>query len=113
MLIVFANWLTLPKKIGRPAEAQQKVDEQARRLQLYQFRACPFCVKVRRHLHRLNVPVAAVEASAGTAAREVLVAQGGKKQVPCLRIDRKSTRLNSSHVRISYAVFCLKKKTKT
>src|SRR5690625_6936398 len=27
-------------------------------------------------------------------------------------IDRKSTRLNSSHVAISYAVFCLKKKTK-
>src|SRR5437870_3391442 len=27
-----------------------------------------------------------------------------------LRIDRKSTRLNSSHVAISYAVFCLKKK---
>src|SRR3989442_11197268 len=28
------------------------------------------------------------------------------------RKDRKSTRLNSSHVRISYAVFCLKKKKK-
>src|SRR5690554_7317847 len=28
------------------------------------------------------------------------------------RKDRKSTRLNSSHVRISYAVFCLKKKNK-
>src|SRR5437870_11257876 len=27
------------------------------------------------------------------------------------RLDRKSTRLNSSHVAISYAVFCLKKKT--
>src|SRR5437660_7437094 len=27
-------------------------------------------------------------------------------------VDRKSTRLNSSHVAISYAVFCLKKKTK-
>src|SRR5690554_2271065 len=27
-----------------------------------------------------------------------------------VRADRKSTRLNSSHVRISYAVFCLKKK---
>src|SRR5690625_5893104 len=27
------------------------------------------------------------------------------------RVDRKSTRLNSSHVAISYAVFCLKKKT--
>src|SRR5436305_9849578 len=30
-----------------------------------------------------------------------------------LKADRKSTRLNSSHVRISYAVFCLKKKKKT
>src|SRR5207253_10232190 len=29
------------------------------------------------------------------------------------RLDRKSTRLNSSHVAISYAVFCLKKKKKT
>src|SRR3712207_7550364 len=28
------------------------------------------------------------------------------------RIDRKSTRLNSSHANISYAVFCLKKKNK-
>src|SRR6266498_4454990 len=28
------------------------------------------------------------------------------------RVDRKSTRLNSRHVRISYAVFCLKKKKK-
>src|SRR5699024_11970866 len=28
-------------------------------------------------------------------------------------LDRKSTRLNSSHVSISYAVFCLKKKTNT
>src|SRR5215813_14763897 len=30
----------------------------------------------------------------------------------CEPEDRKSTRLNSSHVRISYAVFCLKKKKK-
>src|SRR5690606_39408723 len=28
-----------------------------------------------------------------------------------IKADRKSTRLNSSHVKISYAVFCLKKKT--
>src|SRR5258707_11019044 len=28
-------------------------------------------------------------------------------------VDRKSTRLNSSHANISYAVFCLKKKRKT
>src|SRR5690606_40028687 len=29
------------------------------------------------------------------------------------KVDRKSTRLNSSHVKISYAVFCLKKKTES
>src|SRR5437763_13430095 len=33
-------------------------------------------------------------------------------RVETLRADRKSTRLNSSHRCISYAVFCLKKKTK-
>src|SRR5207249_10014355 len=41
-----------------------------------------------------------------------LAANGGKR-VPNRQLgDRKSTRLNSSHVSISYAVFCLKKKTK-
>src|SRR3989442_9981405 len=35
----------------------------------------------------------------------------GAMSRPC-KGDRKSTRLNSSHVRISYAVFCLKKKKK-
>src|SRR5437870_6620177 len=34
----------------------------------------------------------------------------GSLQGKCDYIDRKSTRLNSSHVAISYAVFCLKKK---
>src|SRR3712207_8179080 len=33
-------------------------------------------------------------------------------EIPILRQDRKSTRLNSSHANISYAVFCLKKKKK-
>src|SRR5207247_5149857 len=36
-----------------------------------------------------------------------------RAQERALRQDRKSTRLNSSHEWISYAVFCLKKKTKT
>src|SRR5690349_23997140 len=34
------------------------------------------------------------------------------ERAPGAREDRKSTRLNSSHVEISYAVFCLKKKKK-
>src|SRR3712207_7063414 len=33
-----------------------------------------------------------------------------KNNATCLLTDRKSTRLNSSHANISYAVFCLKKK---
>src|SRR5436305_5612011 len=38
--------------------------------------------------------------------------RGGQKE-RASHEDRKSTRLNSSHVRISYAVFCLKKKKNT
>src|SRR3712207_8333548 len=46
----------------------------------------------------------------------VLVAHAFRKRVPFavgrrVRLDRKSTRLNSSHANISYAVFCLKKNT--
>src|SRR2546430_3342841 len=37
----------------------------------------------------------------------------GKKQKVQVTLDRKSTRLNSSHSQISYAVFCLKKKNDT
>src|SRR5690625_6541328 len=40
----------------------------------------------------------------------IYVARAAMNTVGC--IDRKSTRLNSSHVAISYDVFCLKKKTK-
>src|SRR5699024_101207 len=41
----------------------------------------------------------------------VEIVGGAILQIYRLREDRKSTRLNSSHVSISYAVFCLKKKT--
>src|SRR5437762_11074285 len=39
-----------------------------------------------------------------------VVGLGGDSQLHARRTDRKSTRLNSSHRCISYAVFCLKKK---
>src|SRR5207249_12027141 len=41
-------------------------------------------------------------------SRKLIVASSSQHE----RVDRKSTRLNSSHVSISYAVFCLKKKKK-
>src|SRR2546430_12667390 len=37
---------------------------------------------------------------------------GGRERASVTKTDRKSTRLNSSHSQISYAVFCLKKKNK-
>src|SRR2546430_12513739 len=48
--------------------------------------------------------------------RAVEIAQAvddGRQLASCLRRDRKSTRLNSSHSQISYAVFCLKKKKRS
>src|SRR5699024_675944 len=48
------------------------------------------------------------------AARAIRAIEGSLDQAEQQRRqDRKSTRLNSSHVSISYAVFCLKKKTPT
>src|SRR5438034_2320523 len=42
----------------------------------------------------------------------VVVCFSGRGDKDCEEVDRKSTRLNSSHTVISYAVFCLKKKKK-
>src|SRR5204862_4785447 len=51
------------------------------------------------------VPVASVTVSPAAAS----VTAGQTVQLAAVTRDRKSTRLNSSHVEISYAVFCLKK----
>src|SRR5256885_3162884 len=51
-----------------------------------------------------------VGASAGAASD--LYARVVAQHLPKQILDRKSTRLNSSHLVISYAVFCLKKKKK-
>src|SRR5690554_7361530 len=56
--------------------------------------------------------VAIIDDGYGMCKRDLLLAmQHGGVSTKSDR-DRKSTRLNSSHVRISYAVFCLKKKKK-
>src|SRR5688572_32559151 len=48
-----------------------------------------------------------------TAASRRAQQRSRSTTLPCTqRLDRKSTRLNSSHSQISYAVFCLKKKKK-
>src|SRR3989442_3989825 len=51
-----------------------------------------------------------IPARQGSKAEPRRLLQHRDRGPPRHRRDRKSTRLNSSHVRISYAVFCLKKK---
>src|SRR2546428_7293609 len=49
----------------------------------------------------------------GTTATSATFNSGNQGAIAVRREDRKSTRLNSSHDQISYAVFCLKKKNKS
>ncbi|WP_434653296.1 glutathione S-transferase N-terminal domain-containing protein [Pseudomonas sp. R3-56] len=103
-LIIFIDFITLPGKKKRSAEAQAQVDQAARSLTLYQFHACPFCVKTRRALHRLNVPVALRDAKNNEQDRQTLLEQGGRIKVPCLRIEEngETTWMYESKVIIDY-----------
>src|SRR5437764_9197992 len=67
----------------------------------------------RRYPHFAQEPLAAALGAAGIAYRHD-VELGGRRsaRADSPNTDRKSTRLNSSHRCISYAVFCLKKKKK-
>jgi len=80
------------------------VVKDAARLSLYQFRACPFCVKTRRALHRLNVPMTLHDAKNDPVQRERLLAGGGKIKVPCLHIEEEgqSRWLYDSNAIIAY-----------
>src|SRR2546422_3963111 len=76
--------------------------------------------------HRLEAEVGTVRQNHGDVSRAIFqrAVNGNRIRHPAIRIraavhiiktacgDRKSTRLNSSHGYISYAVFCLKKKKK-
>src|SRR5690606_27317647 len=66
-------------------------------------------------LERTKQPFQQVIADAGIKVSDIdhVVLVGGSTRMPAVTEDRKSTRLNSSHVKISYAVFCLKKIKRT
>jgi glutaredoxin len=85
-LILFVDWLTTPKGIQRAKEVQTAIDEQASALTLYQYKACPFCVKVRRSMKRLSLPVETRDANRCDTAKGELLAGGGRLKVPCLRV---------------------------
>jgi len=86
-VVILVDFLTRPGKKKRSPQAQAAVDASAQDLTLYQFHACPFCVKTRRTLRRLNVPVALRDAKNNELDRQTLLNEGGKIKVPCLRIE--------------------------
>jgi len=85
-LFVFFDFLTRPKIIERSAGAQAVVDEQAKALSLYQFYACPFCIKTRRVIRQLQLPIELRDAQQPGTHRDDLEKLGGRIKVPCLRI---------------------------
>ena len=89
-LIVFVDFLTRPQPVQRAPELQQAMEEAARGLTLYQFYACPFCIKTRRAVRALNLPIETRDAQNDQVHRRELESGGGKIQVPCLRIEEGS-----------------------
>jgi glutaredoxin len=85
-IIIFIDWLTRPKPVQRSAEIQKEVDEQTQNMALYQFQQCPFCVKTRRQIRRLALNIESRDARNDPQWNQELINDGGKYQVPCLKI---------------------------
>lgn len=88
-LIVGMNHLTQGKPMMRTEDEQACVNEACKHLALYQFYACPFCVKVRRKIHQLNLPIELRDTQKNQQFRDELSENGGRIKVPCLRIEDK------------------------
>lgn len=87
-IILFFDALFSPKAIKRSEEEQARLDALTQNMALYQFKMCPFCVKIRRVIKRQNLNIEIRDAIENAQYGEELVKGGGKRQVPCLRIDK-------------------------
>ncbi|MEQ5802415.1 glutaredoxin [Halomonas sp. H10-9-1] len=85
-VVLIAEKLSTPKAMERSPEAQAEVDRACAGLALYQFRSCPFCVKVRKEIARLGLPIEVRDAQLDQDHRRELAEGGGRVKVPCLRI---------------------------
>ncbi len=83
---MLGDHVTRPVPLKRSVEEQASVDAATASLSLYQFYACPFCVKVRREMARLGLDVELRDAQTGPY-REELAREGGQVMAPCLRIQ--------------------------
>jgi len=86
-LILLLNWVFTPKSIKREADEQAAIDSQTSSLALYQYAACPFCVKVRRAMKRSALNIETRDAKRSEQFKEELLQGGGQLKVPCLRIE--------------------------
>ena len=86
-IIVFFDVISRPRQLQRSSEAQENVERETEKLALYQLFSCPFCVKTRRAIHKLNLPIEKRSVAHGSRFRQELAVQGGKIQSPCLRIE--------------------------
>lgn len=71
-------------EVTRTESEQAQVNEQLKQLSIYQFETCPFCIKVRRALKRMDLNIELRDAKK-QPFRDELVKGGGVLQVPCLR----------------------------
>ena len=78
--------LSTPKAVERTPEEQAQVDAACQQLALYQFRTCPFCIKVRKEIARLGLNIELRDAQLDPAHKQALLEGGGKVKVPCLKI---------------------------
>lgn len=85
-LILFFDFAFPPKGIVRDPAAQAAIDAQTGDLVLYQYKACPFCVKVRRAMKRQGLTIETRDVKRSDSAREELLNGGGDLQVPCLLV---------------------------
>lgn len=92
--ILFFDWIFTPRSIKRNTELQAKIDQKIANLALYQYPACPFCVKVRRSMKRNNLKIKTVNAKTCENSKKELETGGGKLKVPCLRIENSKGEVN-------------------
>ena len=97
--------LSRPTALQRAAAQQAEVDRQCEGLALYQFKTCPFCIKVRQEMHRLALPITRLDAQHEAQIRSALLQGSGATKVPCLKITDASGSvqwLNDSGAIIGY-----------
>ncbi|MGI5309860.1 glutathione S-transferase N-terminal domain-containing protein [Rheinheimera sp. WS51] len=85
--MLLSEKLTTPKGIERDLASQAKVDADCQQLALYEFKACPFCIKVRKEMARLSLNIKKCDAQNNQTHRQALAGGGGRVKVPCLRIS--------------------------